>query len=99
MIRRQPRSTQSRSSAASDVYKRQAIGSFLPEWWRVTQALTPYLQEDELNFDLKILDIARSTGASYFILIQPKPDELDAIPLQQIVFLNEYAALIRLDQD
>lgn len=76
-----------------------AIGSFLPEWWRVTQALTPYLQEDELNFDLKILDIARSTGASYFILIQPKPDELDAIPLQQIVFLNEYAALIRLDQD
>src|SRR5680860_228288 len=31
MIRRPPRSTQSRSSAASDVYKRQALGRALPE--------------------------------------------------------------------
>src|SRR5450756_300220 len=34
MIRRPPRSTQSRSSAASDVYKRQALvaGARLPGW-------------------------------------------------------------------
>src|SRR5450756_2257586 len=32
MIRRPPRSTQSRSSAASDVYKRQAVVLALAEW-------------------------------------------------------------------
>src|SRR5665213_4605590 len=31
MIRRPPRSTQSRSSAASDVYKRQILGCAMPE--------------------------------------------------------------------
>src|SRR5680860_1906541 len=37
MIRRPPRSTQSRSSAASDVYKRQVAGSATPDGLRCPQ--------------------------------------------------------------
>src|SRR5450756_227163 len=41
MIRRPPRSTQSRSSAASDVYKRQAFYSFPAEHWRHLRTTNP----------------------------------------------------------
>src|SRR5450756_1460674 len=42
MIRRPPRSTQSRSSAASDVYKRQVLSGFAlaiegANWWHVSR--------------------------------------------------------------
>src|SRR5450756_1381112 len=41
MIRRPPRSTQSRSSAASDVYKRQAFYDFPAEHWRHLRTTNP----------------------------------------------------------
>src|SRR5450756_2715602 len=44
MIRRPPRSTQSRSSAASDVYKRQVIG--IPLVWRQKSIAHKCLGED-----------------------------------------------------
>ena len=43
MIRRPPRSTQSRSSAASDVYKRQVSGGVLETASIVAIGLTPYI--------------------------------------------------------
>src|SRR5450756_2821733 len=41
MIRRPPRSTQSRSSAASDVYKRQAATAIFRAIWRYRSELAP----------------------------------------------------------
>src|SRR5450756_669994 len=41
MIRRPPRSTQSRSSAASDVYKRQAFYDYPAEHWRHLRTTNP----------------------------------------------------------
>eukprot|EP01015_Nassula_variabilis_P011746 TRINITY_DN19503_c0_g1_i1.p1 TRINITY_DN19503_c0_g1~~TRINITY_DN19503_c0_g1_i1.p1 ORF type:complete len:205 (+),score=93.16 TRINITY_DN19503_c0_g1_i1:11-625(+) len=50
MIRRPPRSTQSRSSAASDVYKRQVHGAYKVE--RTTKAMSSelFLFEDDEEF-------------------------------------------------
>src|SRR5450756_218256 len=41
MIRRPPRSTQSRSSAASDVYKRQVEGRAMGPWEAIATASDP----------------------------------------------------------
>src|SRR5665809_33673 len=66
MIRRPPRSTQSRSSAASDVYKRQQVHEVVHHWWGnqvtprdwrdlwMSEGMTMYLQllwEDEHGLD------------------------------------------------
>src|SRR5450756_24136 len=55
MIRRPPRSTQSRSSAASDVYKRQAYGTFVRIIEHYVKELKFYTLEDAIH---------RSTGLS-----------------------------------
>src|SRR5665648_1259590 len=58
MIRRPPRSTLSSSSAASDVYKRQALGrlrdlaSFAPKKVKKAPCQDVVLRGDEVNLDL-----------------------------------------------
>src|SRR5450756_3257632 len=60
MIRRPPRSTQSRSSAASDVYKRQAVNGN-----NLVQALVPHEQLTEgLTWVGTALGVGVSIGAS-----------------------------------
>ena len=70
MIRRPPRSTQSRSSAASDVYKRQEKG-----WYRLERSYGSFsrsltlpdgvdAEKVEANFDRGVLEIR-----------VPKPEE------------------------
>src|SRR5680860_1796509 len=73
MIRRPPRSTQSRSSAASDVYKRQPLGSPSPTWpptsWRARPAAA-----DSPNSHLGVSpDPKRWHRASFFSSQGPPP--------------------------
>eukprot|EP01017_Pseudomicrothorax_dubius_P037678 TRINITY_DN5553_c0_g2_i1.p1 TRINITY_DN5553_c0_g2~~TRINITY_DN5553_c0_g2_i1.p1 ORF type:complete len:108 (+),score=14.72 TRINITY_DN5553_c0_g2_i1:1-324(+) len=59
MIRRPPRSTQSRSSAASDVYKRQVHGELLQAAVQQSEYHTvalPRLEKNPQLKDLKCLD-------------------------------------------
>ena len=61
MIRRPPRSTQSRSSAASDVYKRQGLGVAL-EKMKVPENIT-------------VICIGKSTYARLGIIVNTTPAE------------------------
>src|SRR5450756_994459 len=70
MIRRPPRSTQSRSSAASDVYKRQAFGlgpmaGVLAITIHSVGALGKQYMEMVENIDMKPVEGVRSTGAGW----------------------------------
>src|SRR5450756_3120801 len=49
MIRRPPRSTQSRSSSASDVYKRQTYAT----WW-IRQAITRAIANQDRNIRIPV---------------------------------------------
>ena len=75
MIRRPPRSTQSRSSAASDVYKRQNQGipesQVLPPKYWSNKVFTPVKQETHTLPGLDKLDLP------------PVPDSPDAPPSQE----------------
>src|SRR5450756_2910747 len=76
MIRRPPRSTQSRSSAASDVYKRQAYdalaravlgpsGAPLVTWWPVAAALQRTEDRRALGALLALAGGASSVGRAF----------------------------------
>src|SRR5450756_2733581 len=54
MIRRPPRSTQSRSSSASDVYKRQTYAT----WW-IRQAITRAIANQDRNIRIPVHMIER----------------------------------------
>ena len=64
MIRRPPRSTQSRSSAASDVYKRQlyAVDIHLPgnNFSNKGRSLSEHLEGDLVT---SLLEVVRDTGS------------------------------------
>src|SRR5450756_1447326 len=60
MIRRPPRSTQSRSSAASDVYKRQGLNREpARRGWNRSAAQTPIWQATELSTRTVVLTAAK----------------------------------------
>ena len=65
MIRRPPRSTQSRSSAASDVYKRQHLASYvigivgLNELVQIVTGNEMHQKQEALEFGLRVVDFIR----------------------------------------
>src|SRR5680860_1860126 len=69
MIRRPPRSTQSRSSAASDVYKRQVMDlSIIIVSWQVKERLKANLKalfssEGDFKFEVFVVDNNSSDGS------------------------------------
>ena len=73
-----------------------AVGDFLPEWWRITQGVKPYLPNSERGLHPSVVEVARTTGAAYFYFIQPDEKALEYLKTQEIVFQNGYGVLISL---
>src|SRR5450756_1108520 len=63
MIRRPPRSTQSRSSAASDVYKRQDLMLLLNDLTRIYLRQSAYAAAEPLL--LRLLEMTRNKGEDH----------------------------------
>ena len=82
MIRRPPRSTQSRSSAASDVYKRQTL--FSPVATTLTKALVKVVATGEKRVEsLRLSDAFRAkvidtTHDSFVFELNGSPVKIDA---------------------
>lgn len=73
-----------------------AVGDFLPEWWRITQALRPYLPTSEHGLDPNVVEVASTTGADYFYFIHPDQSAMNYLETQQVIFQNDYGTLISL---
>src|SRR5678815_4755896 len=97
MIRRPPRSTLDRSSAASDVYKRQELGIWLPrvhlecDFLKVAR-LDDLLQVSvyvgrfgsksmKLNFEVRRLSDDALVATAHFILAAIKQDTFETVPI------------------
>jgi hypothetical protein len=73
-----------------------AVGDFLPEWWRITQELRPYLPTSERGLDPNVVEVASTTGADYFYFIHPDQSAMNYLETQQVIFQNDYGTLISL---
>jgi hypothetical protein len=71
---------------------------FITDWWRITQKLDPYLPNSEHPLKIDVLDIAKETGAEYFIFISPDPEIKLQLNQNCIAFQNEYGILYDLTQ-
>src|SRR5450756_2801984 len=69
MIRRPPRSTQSRSSAASDVYKRQILGGGIPEFSFNVIAASPGCGKTTLAHQIVFANATPKKPALYFTVL------------------------------
>src|SRR5450756_3240646 len=87
MIRRPPRSTQSRSSAASDVYKRQlrAVltevslgGQLVAKGYKLRIMVDGFAPEHPLDVGLRVGDIREVTGVTRSSHHQSKMPEIEA---------------------
>jgi hypothetical protein len=66
---------------------------FIEDWWKTSQQIKPYLPTSEKPLDIKVLDIAKQTGAEYFIFIYPDQDILLTLAQERISFQNAYGVL------
>eukprot|EP00657_Telonema_sp_P-1_P007590 TRINITY_DN2760_c0_g1_i7.p1 TRINITY_DN2760_c0_g1~~TRINITY_DN2760_c0_g1_i7.p1 ORF type:complete len:105 (-),score=7.56 TRINITY_DN2760_c0_g1_i7:322-636(-) len=85
MIRRPPRSTQSRSSAASDVYKRQFVYWVRILGFRISHSQFPVLSPESLNLSLNLVFLSVFSQPVSLIVDPAGLSQLDGLQLTIVV--------------
>jgi hypothetical protein len=70
--------------------------SFIENWWKITQEISPLLPTDGSTLNLEILQMAKNLDSDYFIFINPQPATLTDLNQDFIIYQNDYALLYKL---